>query len=135
MVWLHKIGRALRQVAAPFNGRSLSGNVRTLVVKARDGSIRTAINAARLRKEVDQAQAQAARQHAAADALAASAREVAALSADVNAGTVRIADTAQRNLGQARESMEELASLERRMKLIEEQVQGFSGTVTQLVGH
>ncbi|WP_273027747.1 methyl-accepting chemotaxis protein [Massilia timonae] len=135
MVWLHKIGRALRQVAAPFNGRSLSGNVRMLVVKARDGSIRTAINAARLRKEVDQAQAQAARQHAAADALAASAREVAALSADVNAGTVRIADTAQRNLGQARESMEELASLERRMKLIEEQVQGFSGTVTQLVGH
>ncbi|MCH2804010.1 hypothetical protein K3V27_14765, partial [Listeria monocytogenes] len=83
---------------------------------------------------VDQAQAQAARQHAAADALAASAREVAALSADVNAGTVRIADTAQRNLAQARESMEELASLERRMKLIEEQVQGFSGTVTQLVG-
>lgn len=135
MQWLRNIGRLLRQAAAPVKGRSLSGNVRTLVVKARDGSIRTAINAARLRKEVDQAQAQAARQHAAADALAASAREVAELSADVNAGTLRIADTAQRNLAAARESMEELASLERRMRLIEEQVQGFSATVTQLVGH
>lgn len=124
-----------QRLRAPFAGRAVAGNVRALVVKARDGSIRTAINAARLRKEVDQAQAQATRQHQAADALAASAREVAALSADVNAGTVRIADTAQRNLAVARESMQELARLEERMRHIEAQVQGFSGTVAQLVEH
>lgn len=135
MVLVHGIARVWRQVAASFKDRSLSGNVRTLVVKARDGSIRTAINAARLRKQVDQAQLQAARQHQAAAALADSVREVAELSADVNAGTLGIADTAQRNLAAARESMRELASLERRMREIEEQVHGFSGTVTRLVGH
>jgi methyl-accepting chemotaxis protein len=133
-IWMKALLRRARAMV-PAAGHGVTGSVRTLVVSARDGSIRTAINAARLRKEVDQAQAQAARQHGAADALAASAREVAELSADVNAGTVRIADTAQRNLAAARESMEELASLERRMRHIEEQVQGFSDTVTLLVGH
>jgi len=135
MTWIQGFGRLSRALLAPFARGGLAGNVRALVVKARDGSIRTAINAARLRKEVDQAQAQATRQHQAADALAASAREVAALSADVNAGTLRIADTAQRNLAAARGSMEELASLERRMRVIEDQVHGFSDTVAQLVGH
>lgn len=131
MGWRQILGRAL----APFGSKAVGGSVRALVVKARDGSIRTAINAARLRKEVDQAQAQAARQHQAANALAASAREVAELSADVNAGTLRIADTAQRNLLSARESMDELARLEARMRTIEAQVHGFSDTVSQLVGH
>ncbi|MEG2900821.1 MAG: methyl-accepting chemotaxis protein, partial [Massilia sp.] len=135
MGWMQSLGRAL----SPFGGRAVGGSVggsmRALVVKARDGSIRTAINAARLRKEVDQAQAQAARQHQAAGALAAAAREVTDLSADVNAGTLRIADTAQRNLHTARESMDELTRLEARMRTIEAQVHGFSDTVSQLVGH
>jgi methyl-accepting chemotaxis protein len=135
MMWLRQIGRLPVALLARLKGRTVAGSVRALVVKARDGSIRTAINAARLRKEVDQAQLQATRQHQAAEALAASAREVAELSADVNAGTLRIADTAQRNLVAARESMDELASLERRMRDIEAQVHGFSDTVAQLVGH
>ncbi len=125
----------LERAFSPLGGGTIGGGVRALVVKARDGSIRTAINAARLRKEVDQAQTQAARQREAADALAAAAREVTALSADVNAGTLRIADTAGRNLVTARESMDELARLEARLRTIEAQVHGFSDTVTQLVGH
>ena len=135
MGWTRVVQQAARRLLSPFGGQAAGGSVRALVVKARDGSIRTAINAARLRKEVDQAQTQAARQHQAADALAAAAREVTALSADVNAGTLRIADTAQRNLLTARESMAELARLEARMRTIETQVHGFSETVAQLVGH
>jgi methyl-accepting chemotaxis protein len=134
VTWMRKLGLS---IVAPFQGPGGGGGggVRGLVVKARDGSIRTAINAARLRKEVDQALTQAERQHRAADVLAASAREVAALSADVNAGTTRIADTARHNLAAARESMEELVRLEQRMRSIETQVRGFSRTVAQLVEH
>jgi hypothetical protein len=121
MGWMQSWGRVL----SPFGGRAVGGSVRALVVKARDGSIRTAINAARLRKEVDQAQAQAARQHQAAGALAAAAREVTDLSADVNAGTLRIADTAQRNLHTARESMDELTRLEARMRASRRRYTGF----------
>ena len=135
IAWMRRFGQSLTLPFQGLAGSATGGGVRALVVKARDGSIRTAINAARLRKEVDQAQAQAQRQHQAAEALAASAREVAGLSADVNAGTLRIADTAQRNLAAARESMEELVRLEERMRRIEAQVQGFSGTVARLVEH
>lgn len=60
--WMQSLVRRA-QAAVPAAGRGMGKSVRTLVVKARDGSIRTAINAARLRKEVDQAQDQAARQH------------------------------------------------------------------------
>ena len=114
-----------------FRGQALRG----LVVHARDGSIRTAINAARLRKEVDHALEQARRQSQAADALAGAAREVTGLSAGVRAGTDEIAGTAGRNLDVARASMDELASLERRMRAIESEVEGFSRTVGQLVEH
>jgi methyl-accepting chemotaxis protein len=111
------------------------GRVRSLVVDARDGSIVTAINTARLRKEVDHSLAQAGRQQQAARELAQAAHEVTGLSASVKAGTEEIAGTAGRNLQSARQSMAELAQLERRMALIESRVDGFARTVAQLEAH
>jgi methyl-accepting chemotaxis protein len=118
-----------------MSGARLRGSLRALVAHARDGSITTAVNAARLRKEVDHALGRAQEQALAAQALAGAAREVTDLSAGVKAGTDEIAGTAGRNLDAARASMDELASLERRMRAIEAQVEGFAGTVEQLVAH
>ena len=116
-------------------GTGLRGSMRALVVSARDSSIKTAINAARLRKEVDHSLAKARHQFQAATELAASAREVTQLSANVKHGTDDIASTADRNLAVARESMDELSRLEERMRRIEERVEGFARTVEQLVVH
>ena len=113
----------------------MRARLRALVTHARDGSIRTAINAARLRKEVDHSLDQARRQHEAARELAAAAAQVTQLSAGVKAGTDDIAGTAGRNLAAARVSMGELASLEARMRAIEAEVEGFARTVEQLVTH
>ncbi|WP_296950374.1 methyl-accepting chemotaxis protein [uncultured Massilia sp.] len=129
MKWLK---RRLSAITEAFGLRRRLG---ALVTHARDGSIRTAINAARLRKEVDHSLDQARRQHQAATELAAAARQVTALSADVRAGTDDIAGTAGRNLAAARISMDELAGLEKRMRAIESQVEGFARTVGQLVDH
>jgi len=120
---------------APAGRAGMTGRVRSLVLNARDGSIRTAINAARLRKDVDRSLEQARCQQASARALAASAREVTALSADVMAGTGAIAATADRNLAVARASMDELAHLEARMRAIEARVDGFAHTVGELDRH
>lgn len=127
----------LRPAEAAFAaiGSGARGRFHTLVVKAREGGIRTAINAARLRKEVDQVLAQARMQVDAADDLGASAREVNQLSSGVKAGSAGIAETAGRNLAVARESMDGLAQLEQRMRAIETQVGGFARTVGQLVTH
>jgi methyl-accepting chemotaxis protein len=122
--WLREAGDAI-----------VSGRIRSLVVDARDGSIGTAINAARLRKEVDHSLAQARLQQAAARELAEAAREVTQLSASVKAGTEDIAGTAERNLHSARQSMAELAQLEQRMAVIESRVDGFARTVAQLEAH
>ncbi|MFK3740773.1 methyl-accepting chemotaxis protein [Massilia sp. TN1-12] len=127
--------RWLKNLQARLGGTRLRGSLRGLVAHARDGSIATAINAARLRKEVDHALGRAREQALAAQALAGAAREVTDLSAGVKAGTDEIAGTAGRNLDAARVSMDELASLERRMRAIESQVEGFAGTVEQLVAH
>jgi methyl-accepting chemotaxis protein len=127
--------RWIRRLQAYFSGTRLRGSLRGLVAHARDGSITTAINAARLRKEVDHALGRARAQAEAANALAGAAREVTDLSAGVKAGTDEIAGTAGRNLDAARSSMDELASLEKRMRAIEQQVEGFAGTVGQLVAH
>jgi len=124
-----------RRLHALLGTPGLRGRLRDLVANARDGSIRTAINAARLRKEVDHSLAQARRQYEAASELAAAARQVTALSAGVRAGTDDIAGTAGRNLAAARVSMDELAGLERRMRAIESDVEGFARTVEQLVVH
>jgi methyl-accepting chemotaxis protein len=78
---------------------------------------------------------QARDQVEAARELAAAARQVTSLSAGVKAGTDDIAGTAGRNLAVARVSMDELASLEQRMRAIESQVEGFARTVGQLVAH
>jgi hypothetical protein len=49
MGWMQSWGRVLSPFGGGAVGGSVGGSVRALVVKARDGSIRTAINAARLR--------------------------------------------------------------------------------------
>ncbi|OON62199.1 hypothetical protein B0920_01550 [Massilia sp. KIM] len=132
--WLKAVLRPSMTHFAAMGG-GIRGRFHGLVVSARDGSIRTAINAARLRKEVDHSLAQAKQQYEAANELAAAAREVTQLSADVKAGTDEIATTAGRNLAVARESMDNLAQLEQRMRAIETQVDGFARTVEQLVAH
>ena len=133
--WLRAV---LRPAGAAFLAMGAGGarsRFHELVIKARDGSIRTAINAARLRKEVDHVLAQARMQVDAADDLGASAREVTQLSGGVKSGTAEIAETAERNLLVARESMQGLVQLEQRMRAIETQVDGFARTVGQLVEH
>jgi methyl-accepting chemotaxis protein len=130
-----KLGFGSAGLAIAAAGSGVKGRFRDLVVKARDGSIKTAINAARLRKEVDHSLERAREQHQAAKGLMASAQEVTQLSANVNAGTIDIAGTAGRNLSVARASMQELARLEERMRGIEHRVEGFAQTVGQLVAH
>ena len=62
--------RWLKNLQARLGGTRLRGSLRGLVAHARDGSITTAINAARLRKEVDHALGRAREQALAAQALA-----------------------------------------------------------------
>ena len=133
--WLKETLVPSASAFAPAGRSGMTSRVRSLVLGARDGSIRTAINAARLRKEVDLSLEKARAQYAASRELAASAREVTSLSADVKAGTDDIAGTAGRNLAVARASMDELARLEVRMRAIEEKVDGFARTVGQLDHH
>lgn len=112
-------------------GRFLK-RIRALVLTARGGSIETAINVAHLKKEVDSSSLKVEQQRQDADALAASAARVTALSGEVEGGALGVADTASRNLNAAVASMEELARVKARMLSIEQSVDEFSQTVRQL---
>lgn len=113
----------------------MSAKMQDVVIHARDGSIRTAVNAARLRKEVDLSLEGARSQQQDAEGLTHSASEVSRLSATVNAGTGDITSMARRNLDAASQTMAELSRLEERMHAMETQVEGFVRTVQQLAAH
>ncbi|MFT4242187.1 MAG: methyl-accepting chemotaxis protein [Acidovorax sp.] len=131
--WLRALGRWAGRPTQ--KNMAVRGRLRDLVVSARDGSIRTAINAARLRKDVDLSLAKARQQHQDATELAQASGQVRELSTAVNSGTIDIADTSQRNLASALQAMDELARLENRMREIQAQADGFTRTVEQLAAH
>lgn len=106
--------------------------IRELVLTARGGSIETAINVAHLKKEVDSSSLKVEQQRQDAQSLASSAARVMALSGDVEAGALGVADTASRNLSSAVASMDELERVKARMLSIEQSVDEFSQTVRQL---
>ncbi|MBT9597921.1 MAG: chemotaxis protein, partial [Vitreoscilla sp.] len=116
-------------------GRALAGflrRIRALVLTARGGSIRTAINVAHLKKHVDISAAQASRQREDAQTLAAAAARVTQLSGTVQASARGMAQMSSRNLASAGTSMDELHRVRQRMAQMEATVAAFSGTVTQL---
>jgi methyl-accepting chemotaxis protein len=116
-------------------GRSIASflkRIRELVLTARASSIRTAINVARLKKQVDTSAAKAEQQRKDAATLASSAGRVTQLSETVEAGASGIAEMGSHNLASAEISMAELARVKQRMLRIEESVASFSQTVQQL---
>lgn len=102
------------------------------MLSARAGSIRTAINVAYLKKQVDSSAQKADQQLAQSTQLAQEAERVTHLSAIVESGATDISEKSTRNLEAAVNSMEELESMKERMLHIEETVADFSRTVEQL---
>lgn len=124
----------------PVNPLSLLGRtlgrflarIRELVLIARGGSIRTAINAAHLKKQVDLSAQRAGQQREDAQALSLSAQRVTELSSLVEGGAQEIAGMSGRNLDAASQSMDELERVRARMAEIESTVATFAGTVREL---
>jgi len=116
-------------------GRSVGSfleRIRELVLTARASSIRTAINVAHLKKQLDSSAAKAEQQRKNADALAAAAGRVTQLSETVESGATGMAEMGSRNLTAAVTSMDELARVKERMLRIEESVAAFAQTVSEL---
>lgn len=105
---------------------------RLLVVSARSGSIRTAIAAAHLKRQVDTSAQKASHQRDQAAQLAQEAARVTQLSQTVELGANDISNTSDSNLQAAVSSMGELESMRARMLQMEKTLASFSLTVEQL---
>ena len=131
-------GRAPLNVRAPVlsaMGRALGRflkRIRELVLTARSGSIRTAINVAHLKKHVDLSAQRVSQQRHDAQALADSAQRVEELSGLVECGAQEIASMSGRNLAVASQSMDELERVRARMAQMESTVSAFTVTVREL---
>lgn len=117
--------------------RSIGSNkqFRDIVTNARDASIRTAINTAQLRKELDTSLLKVQQQCENAILLADDSETVTMLSSSVRAGTVKIANTAENNLSAAVQAMKALGALEARMKVVNVKVEQFGEIAQQLATH
>jgi methyl-accepting chemotaxis protein len=116
-------------------GRALASfltRIRDLVLTARSGSIRTAMNVAHLKKQVDLSAQRADQQRLDAQALAEAAQRVMQLSTTVEASAQSLAGLSAGNLADATASKDELAAVRARMLQIETTVAAFSDTVRQL---
>lgn len=106
--------------------------IRDLVLTARAGSIRTAINVARLKTHVDKSAAAAARQREDAQALSAASQHVTSLSGAVETAAGGIANKSSRNFEAASTSQQELFRIRQRMQEVRDTVDTFAATVQQL---
>lgn len=111
---------------------TLLHRTRILVVSARAGSIRTAIAAAHLKRQVDASAQKASHQRDQAAQLAQEAARVTQLSHTVETGANDISHTSDSNLQAAVSSMSELESMRARMLQMENTLASFSLTVEQL---
>lgn len=111
---------------------TLLHRTRMLVVSARAGSIRTAIAAAHLKRQVDASAQKASHQRDQAAQLAQEAARVTQLSHTVETGANHISHTSDSNLQAAVSSMSELESMRARMLQMENTLASFSLTVEQL---
>ncbi len=111
---------------------TLLQRTRLLVVSARAGSIRTAIAAAHLKRQVDASAQKASHQRDQASQLAQEAARVTQLSQTVETGANDISRTSDSNLQAAVSSMSELESMRARMLQMEKTLASFSLTVEQL---
>ncbi|MBT0571486.1 methyl-accepting chemotaxis protein [Curvibacter sp. CHRR-16] len=131
-------GRA--ELDAPINritplGRAVATllqRTRTLVLHARGGSIRTAIAAAHLKRQVDMSAQKASHQRDQAKQLRQEAQRVIVLSEQVENGASAISDKSAHNLEAAMTSMHELQAMQERLLHMEASIASFSSTVQQL---
>jgi len=128
---------ALNARAVPLTqvGRMLNRflqRIRELVLTARGGSIRTAINVAHLKKHVDNCSDAAKQQRADAQVLSDSSQQVTQLLAGVESAGKGIAEMSSRNLASASAAMQELERVQQRMNRIEASVTEFAITVRKL---
>jgi methyl-accepting chemotaxis protein len=106
--------------------------IRALILAARGGSIRTALNVAHLKKHVDVSAAKAEQQRRDAESLSRDAARVTVLSRGVQDSAKGIASMSSRNLASATLSMDELNRVRECMARMEATVAEFGGTVQQL---
>jgi methyl-accepting chemotaxis protein len=125
----------VRVLALTGVGRSLRGflgSIRSLVIVARGGSIRTASRVAHLKKQVDVTASKAQLQREEAGALAQAAARVTQLSSGAEAAAKHMAELTAANLSAAVASQQELSEVRQRMAAMEATVRAFSATVEQL---
>lgn len=115
-----------------FTLRRFLQRMRTLVITARDSSIRTAFNVAHLRKHVDVTSARAEQQRQDAEQLQSAAGRVTELSQLVDANAQDIASMSSRNLGAVTISLQDLVTVRDRMHRMQQAMAAFGATVQQL---
>jgi methyl-accepting chemotaxis protein len=128
---------ALNARALPITSvaRGLNGflhRIRALVLTARGGSIRTAINVAHLKKHVEISTKAAAQQREDAHLLADASRQVTELTGQAEVAAGDVMEKSRRSLESALASKQELDGMQQRMLQIETKIDEFSRTVQQL---
>jgi len=106
--------------------------IRELVLTARSGSIRTAMNVAHLKQQIDTSASAANHQRDDAKVLADSSQRVTALLGGMETAGSSIAEMSSRNLESAATAMQELERVQQRMQEIEASVGEFAITVRKL---
>ena len=129
--------KALNTRALPLTplAHGLNGflnRIRTLVVTARGGSIRTAINVAHLKKHVDISTKAVGQQREDAHRLAEASGQVTELAGNAELAAGDVLEKSRRSLESAMTSKQQLGDMQQRMQLIETKVEEFSRTVQQL---
>lgn len=108
------------------------GQIRRRVVTVRQSSIEIALNAARTQFQAGRCSALAQEQARAAEALAASGAQIAALSASTSVHAREIADVSGQNLGAARQALADLSEVKERVDRMTREMAAFSEVVGDL---
>lgn len=108
------------------------GQIRLRVMTVRQSSIEIALNAARTQFQAGRCSLLAQEQSRAAEALAASGAQIAALSASTSTHAREIADVSGQNLHAAQRTLAELSELKERVDRMTREMAAFTEVVGQL---
>lgn len=120
----------ISQMARSYN--EFSGQLKEMINEARDHSVNVALNAARVQKMVNQANASSLIQEEQAQQIFESSSQSTDAVEEIASNTVHISDQTHRNLEEIHQSSNELKDVSKQIQGVAKLAQGFQETVTTL---
>lgn len=120
----------ISEMARSYN--EFSGQLKEMINEARDNSVNVALNAARVQKMVNQANASSLAQEERTEQILESSSQSTQAVEEIAANTVHISDQTNRNLEEIHQSSDELKGVSEQIQGVAKLAQGFQKTVSTL---